>query len=84
MKINWKVRFRNPIFWVTVTPLTFAFVYTALGLFGIVPTISEQSLVNAVLMLVEVLSAWGVLVDPTTKGTSDSDLALTYEEPKGE
>lgn len=84
MKLNWKVRFRNPLFWALVLPLTVSFVYTALGLFGVFPPISENDLVNVLLMFVEVLGAWGVLVDPTTKGSGDSALALTYETPKSE
>ena len=81
MKINWKVRLKNPVFWLTVIPAVIAFVYTILGLFGVVPTISEDVLVNAVTAIISALTTVGVLIDPTTKGVSDSDRALTYEEP---
>lgn len=81
MKINWKVRLKNPVFWLTVIPAVIALVYTVLGLFGVVPTISEDTLVNAVTAIISALTTIGVLIDPTTKGVGDSDRALTYEEP---
>lgn len=81
MKINWNVRLKNPVFWLTVIPAVIALVYTILGLFGVVPTISEDTLVNAITAIVTALTTIGVLVDPTTKGVGDSDRALTYEEP---
>ena len=81
MKINWKVRLKNPVFWLTVIPAVIALIYTLLGLFGVVPTISEDTLVNAVTAIISALTTIGVLIDPTTKGVSDSDRALTYEEP---
>ena len=81
MKINWKVRLKNPVFWLTVIPAVIALVYTVLGLFGVVPTISEDVLVNAVTAIISALTTVGVLIDPTTKGVSDSDRALTYEDP---
>ena len=84
MKINWKVRIKNPVFWLTVIPAVIALAYTVLGLFGVVPTISEDVLVNAVTAIISALTTVGVLVDPTTKGVGDSDIALTYEEPSGE
>lgn len=81
MKINWKVRLKNPVFWLTVIPAVIALVYTVLGLFGVVPSISEDVLVNAVMAIISALTTVGVLVDPTTKGVGDSDRALTYEVP---
>lgn len=81
MKINWKVRLKNPVFWLTVIPALIALIYTVLGLFDVVPTISEDVLVNAVTAIISALTTVGVLIDPTTKGVGDSDRALTYEEP---
>lgn len=78
MKINWKARLKNKAFIITFVTLIVAFVYQALGLFDIVPSISEDSIVNVVTMLVNVLAAVGVLVDPTTDGVSDSARAMTY------
>ncbi|MGN1195249.1 MAG: phage holin [Acutalibacteraceae bacterium] len=83
MKINWKVRLKNPVFWLTVIPAIIALVYTVLGLFGVVPTVSEKTTVNAVTAIISALTTVGVLIDPTTKGICDSEKALTYEEPSG-
>lgn len=83
MKINWKVRLKNPVFWLTVIPSVIALVYTVLGLFGVVPSVSEDILVNAVTAVISALTTIGVLVDPTTKGLCDSERALTYEAPAG-
>ncbi|MGN1419606.1 MAG: phage holin [Acutalibacteraceae bacterium] len=83
MKINWKVRLKNPVFWLTVIPAVIALVYTVLGLFGVVPTISEDKIVNAVTAIISALTTIGVLVDPTTKGICDSDRALCYDAPVG-
>ena len=84
MKINWKVRLRNPMFWLTFIPALTAFVYSVLGLFGIVPRFSEDAAVNAGSAAVSALTAFGVLVDPTTKGVGDSERALGYDEPGGD
>lgn len=81
MKINWKVRLKNPVFWLTAIPTVIASVYTILGLFGIVPTVTEDMLSNALTAIVSVLAALGVLVDPTTKGVQDSDRAMEYDTP---
>jgi phi LC3 family holin len=78
MKINWKARFKNKTFLVTFITLVVAFVYQVLGLFGVVPSISEDSVVNLFTMLVNILAFVGVVVDPTTDGFNDSDRAMLY------
>lgn len=83
MKINWTVRLKNPTFWLTVIPSLVAVVYTVLGLLGVVPTISEDAIVNVASMVISLLTTLGVLVDPTTSGVSDSEQALTYNKPRG-
>mgnify|MGYP002515645509 CR=1 FL=1 len=81
-KINWKVRFKNPMFWLTAIPAVTAFVYSVLGLFGVVPRFGEDSVVNIGSAAVAALTTLGVLIDPTTKGVCDSCDVLKYEEPK--
>ncbi len=81
MKINWKVRLRNKTFWVTVFPILLAIIFTLLGFFGVVPRVSQNDILNVLMLLVELLSVLGIVVDPTTSGASDSDKALTYEKP---
>lgn len=81
MKLNLKVRMKNPVFWLTIIPAVIAFVYSIIGIFGIVPSISEDVVVNALTAIVTALTTLGVLVDPTTSGVSDSERAMTYDEP---
>ena len=81
MKINLKARMKNPVFWLTIIPAVSTCVYTLLGCAGIVPTISEEVVVNGLTALVAALTTLGVLVDPTTRGVGDSERALGYTEP---
>ena len=78
MKINWKARFKNKTFVLALVALVVAFVYQVLGLFGIIPPISEDAIVNTITMFVNILAFIGVVVDPTTDGVNDSDRAMTY------
>ena len=81
MKINWKVRLKNPMFWLTVIPAVITFVYTVLGAFDVVPALSQDVVVNIITAIITALTTIGVLVDPTTKGVGDSKRALGYDRP---
>lgn len=81
MKINWKVRLKNPVFWLTVIPAVITFIYTVLGAFDVVPALSQDVVVNIVTALITALTTIGVLIDPTTKGVGDSERALGYDRP---
>lgn len=78
MKINWKARFKNKTFLITFIALLISFVYQMLGLFGVVPSISEDSIVNFITIIINILATLGVVVDPTTDGIKDSDRAMLY------
>lgn len=78
MSINWKARFKNKVFLITFITLAISFVYQLLGLFGVVPSVSEIDLVNVITTAVNGLAALGIVVDPTTPGVSDSERAMTY------
>ncbi len=78
MKINIKERLKNKVFLLAAIALIISLVYQLLGMFGVVPRISEDEIVGLVTMAVNILAFLGVLVDPTTKGMSDSERALTY------
>ncbi len=81
MKINWKVRFKQPVFVTTFVTLVLTFIYNLLSMFEVVPTITQDMAMSVVVAVVQVLTALGVLVDPTTKGLKDSDRAMGYTEP---
>lgn len=82
MKINWKLRLQNKTTLVTLIALCVTFVYQILGLFGVVPKVAQDEIVNTIGLLINILVVLGVVVDPTTAGISDSTNALTYDAPK--
>lgn len=84
MNINWKVRIKNPVFWITVIPAVVTCVYTVLGALGIVPALTENMVLDIMTVVITALTALGVLVDPTTKGLSDSHMAMTYKAPRAD
>lgn len=77
--INWKLRLQNKVTLVSLVVCVITFVYTVLGIFGIVPSVSQDTTTNIVLTFIDILVAVGVVVDPTTYGVGDSALALTRE-----
>ena len=78
MKINIKQRFKNKTFVISLITLILATIYQILGMFDIVPKVSEDTLTGVLMLVVNFLSALGILVDPTTEGLNDSARALTY------
>lgn len=84
MNINWKVRIKNPVFWTTVIPAAVSFVYCVLGALGVVPALTESMILNLASAVITALTVVGVLVDPTTKGLNDSNMAMTYKAPRAD
>lgn len=82
--INWKVRIKNPVFWMTIVPSGVSFVYCVLGACGIVPALTESMVMNIFSAVITALTTLGVLVDPTTEGVGDSALAMTYNVPRAD
>ncbi len=82
MNINWKLRLQNKATLTTLILAIIAFVYQVLGIFGIVPGIDQNTMVNTCGLIINLLVAVGIVVDPTTAGISDSTKALEYTEPK--
>lgn len=82
--INWIVRIKNKAFWVALIPAVLLLIQVVAAVFGY--TIDLGNLGNKLLDVVNavfaVLAILGVVTDPTTKGITDSDQALTYTEPK--
>lgn len=80
--LNWKVRFKNKVWLMTFIGAIITFVYQLLAMFNVVPKISEDTVVQLVGLILNVLVGIGVIQDPTTAGIEDSKQALTYNEPK--
>ncbi len=78
IKINFKERLKNKTFLISAAALIVSFVYQVFALFGIFPAVSEDAVMQFVTLVVNILAFIGVVVDPTTKGFSDSERALTY------
>ena len=81
MKVNWKVRFRNKTWLTMFISLVVGFVFNMLKLFDIVPTFTENLVMNIVGQVLTFLGLIGVIVDPTTAGFDDSNRAMEYENP---
>lgn len=81
-RINWKLRIMNKVTLTSLVGVTTSFVYTVLGLFNVVPSVSESDIQTLASILIHILIAVGIVVDPTTDGMGDSDEAMTYNEPK--
>lgn len=86
MRINWKVRLKNPTFYLTMVPALLLVAQIVLAWFGVdvaVDIIEAEAtkFINAVFV---VLGLVGIVADPTTKGASDSIQAQYYEKPKGD
>lgn len=84
MNIKWILRFKNKPVLVALVAAVVAFIYQILGLFGVTPGISEDQITEIVGLLINILVMLGIVVDPTTKGISDTSLAMTYDEPRDE
>lgn len=91
MNINWKVRFKNPVFWAQIAVAIFLPILTNLGLswgqittWGALWGLIVQAVSNPVIAVAVVVSVWNAINDPTTSGLSDSANALTYTKPKKE
>lgn len=84
MKINWMVRVKNKAFWVALIPAVLLLIQVIAAVFGYTINMGElgDKLIAVVNALFAVLSILGIVADPTTKGITDSEQALTYTEPK--
>ena len=85
MKINWKVRLKNPYFWFGLV----AIILTAVGAepeiftsWEILVTQIKDLLGNPFALGFVVAAIVGYINDPTTSGITDSKQALGYSKPK--
>ena len=84
MKVNFLVRAKNEVFWVTFIPAVLVLIQAIAAVFGFSLDLSAlgDKLVAVVVALFAVLTLLGVVVDPTTEGLRDTKLALSYTKPK--
>lgn len=81
--INWKVRIKNKVFWMTIIPAILLLVQYVLDLFGIKFDFTDiqQKILNIVEVVFVLLNILGIVTDLTTSGVGDSVRALGYTEP---
>lgn len=89
MQINWKVRIKNPVFWVQIglsilTPILAYLGISAedLNSWGALWAILLEAIKSPYVLGLVFISVWNAINDPTTSGVSDSLQALTYTQPK--
>ena len=84
MNINWKVRIANKQFWLQIIPAMVLLIQAVANVFGYALDLSDigNKLIEVVNAVFSILVIVGIVTDPTTKGISDSEQAMTYEQPK--
>ena len=88
MNINWRVRIKNPAFWVSiaiaiVTPILAYFGLTAQDMtsWGAIWDVAVQAVSNPYVILTVAVSVYNAVIDPTSTGVTDSSRALQYNAP---
>ena len=81
MKVNWKVRFKNKVWLGSFFSLIIGFVYSMLALFDVYPAVTQNLVAQIFNQILTFLGLIGVIIDPTTVGASDSNRAMSYDEP---
>ena len=89
-KINWKIRAKNPTFWVQLVVSTCIAVLGYMGM-EVKDLTSWQIVGDAFVKAIQTPYVWiiagviwyNALIDPTSTGITDSSRALNYTEPNG-
>ena len=82
MKINWKVRLKHRQFWVSLIALLIMLANQIAGIFHVDFTIYNDQITAISETVLGIFALLGIIIDPTTQGTSDSTQALQYDKPK--
>ena len=87
-RINWKVRIKNPVFWVQAAIAVILPILTYFGLtwedmtsWAAIGNLLLQAVKNPVAIAAVLASVWNAVNDPTTAGLKDSQRAMAYEKP---
>ncbi len=71
MKINWSLRFHNKVWLTTLLAVVCTFVFNLLELFEVQVNVDQEQVLQLGAAILSLLSALGVVIDPTTPGISD-------------
>ena len=87
-KINWKIRAKNPTFWVQLVVST---AISVLAYFSLTPQdlLSWDIVLDTLIRAVQTPYVWimagviwyNALIDPTSTGITDSSRAMSYDRP---
>lgn len=83
--INWKIRIKNPYFWVGILGVILAAMGVDAEMFTSWSVVIEQAkalISNPYMIGSVILAVLGVFLDPTTAGVKDSTQAMSYTEPR--
>lgn len=90
MQINWRIRFKNPLFiaqlaCAIVMPLItgMGYEWSQMTTWATLGEVLAAALGNPVVVVAMVVSVFNLITDPTTSGISDSKSALERTELKG-
>ena len=86
--MNWKIRLKNPVFWVQILTGALATVLAYSGLTAADMTtwaglrsVITGAFSNPYCLFLVASNVWNALNDPTTSGLTDSDRAKSYNVP---
>ena len=90
MGINWKIRFKNPMFYAQlilsfITPILAYMGLTAQDLitWSAVGNMLFEAASNPYVLGMVVISVYNAVIDPTSTGLTDSKTAMQYYKPNG-
>lgn len=79
--MNIKLRVKNPTVVLAIISAVLTAVYSIATTLGYEAPIDQEQIIVVVNLVLSLLTGLGILVDPTTKGISDSDRAMNYNKP---
>lgn len=86
--INWKVRFKNPIFYMQILVATVTPIFAYMGITASEITswdkllsVVQTAISNPYILFLVATSIYNAIIDPTTIGIGDSKKARTYNAP---
>jgi len=87
--MNWKVRIKNPVFWIQIILIIGG---TILGYFGMSPEditswgklgqVFMDAISNPYVIGISIVGVWSALNDPVVRGVKDSQQVMTYNKPR--
>lgn len=83
--MNWKVRLKNPYFWIGLVGVILTAMNVSPEMFtswDAVVTQAKTLISNPYMIGSVLLAVLGVFLDPTTQGVQDSTQAMSYTAPK--